>query len=161
MDCPVGSGPSSLKVGPRVASFLWPPRERDVTPAWAAWASTGGGGPGAPIHKPRSPKCWPPDTPNLGLVSCPEINNLSPMMLSVQGPSCFLKTYRLVLYTSKEEAKKARVYRPQGKCFAPALPPPSPPGELWLHPPRRRVPSETSWGPRGAGQGLLWPDLYA
>ncbi|XP_070259246.1 protein-arginine deiminase type-6 [Myotis yumanensis] len=42
-----------------------------------------------------------------------EINNLSPMMLSVQGPSCFLKTYRLVLYTSKEEAKKARVYRPQ------------------------------------------------
>ncbi|ELK27939.1 Protein-arginine deiminase type-6 [Myotis davidii] len=41
-----------------------------------------------------------------------EINNLSPMMLSVQGPSCFLKTYRLVLYTSKEEAKKARVYRP-------------------------------------------------
>ncbi|KAK1340439.1 hypothetical protein QTO34_019009 [Cnephaeus nilssonii] len=42
-----------------------------------------------------------------------EIKTLSQMVLSVQGPSCVLKNYRLVLYTSEEEAKKGRVYRPQ------------------------------------------------
>lgn len=62
------------------------------------------------------------------------------MVLSVQGPNCVLKNYRLVLYTSKDEAKKARVYRPQGERFAPALPPLSPPGDLWLHSPMRQGP---------------------
>ncbi|XP_014928435.2 protein-arginine deiminase type-6 [Acinonyx jubatus] len=42
-----------------------------------------------------------------------EIKSLSQMTLNVQGPSCTLKKYRLVLHTSKEEAEKARVYRPQ------------------------------------------------
>ncbi|XP_029801757.1 protein-arginine deiminase type-6 [Suricata suricatta] len=42
-----------------------------------------------------------------------EIENLSQMTLNVQGPGCTLKKYRLVLHTSKEEAEKARVYRPQ------------------------------------------------
>uniref|UniRef100_G3RGX7 Protein-arginine deiminase n=1 Tax=Gorilla gorilla gorilla TaxID=9595 RepID=G3RGX7_GORGO len=42
-----------------------------------------------------------------------EITNLSQMTLNVQGPSCILKKYRLVLHTSKEESKKARVYWPQ------------------------------------------------
>ncbi|XP_058409028.1 protein-arginine deiminase type-6 [Diceros bicornis minor] len=42
-----------------------------------------------------------------------EIKNLSQMTLNVQGPSCILKKHRLVLHTSKEEAEKARVYRPQ------------------------------------------------
>ncbi|KAM9243031.1 inactive protein-arginine deiminase type-6 [Dugong dugon] len=39
-----------------------------------------------------------------------EIQNLSQMTLSVQGPSCTLKKHRLVLHTSKEESEKARVY---------------------------------------------------
>uniref|UniRef100_A0ABI8AEQ8 Protein-arginine deiminase n=1 Tax=Felis catus TaxID=9685 RepID=A0ABI8AEQ8_FELCA len=42
-----------------------------------------------------------------------EIKSLSQMTLNVQGPSCTLKKYRLILHTSKEEAEKARVYRPQ------------------------------------------------
>ncbi|XP_008046441.1 protein-arginine deiminase type-6, partial [Carlito syrichta] len=42
-----------------------------------------------------------------------EMKNLSQMTLSVQGPSCVLKKYRLVLHTSEEESEKARVYRPQ------------------------------------------------
>ncbi|XP_010343836.1 inactive protein-arginine deiminase type-6 [Saimiri boliviensis] len=42
-----------------------------------------------------------------------EIKNLSQMTLKVQGPSCLLKKYRLVLHTSEEESKKARVYWPR------------------------------------------------
>nr|XP_020141085.1 protein-arginine deiminase type-6 [Microcebus murinus] len=42
-----------------------------------------------------------------------EIKNLSQMMLNVQGPSYTLKKYQLVLHTSEEESKKARVYWPQ------------------------------------------------
>nr|XP_012295141.2 protein-arginine deiminase type-6 [Aotus nancymaae] len=42
-----------------------------------------------------------------------EIKNLSQMTLNVQGPSCLLKKYRLVLHTSEEESKKARVYWPR------------------------------------------------
>lgn len=42
------------------------------------------------------------------------------MVLKVQGPSCIIKNYRVVLHTSKEEAEKARVYRPQGECVSPA-----------------------------------------
>nr|XP_008249781.1 protein-arginine deiminase type-6 [Oryctolagus cuniculus] len=42
-----------------------------------------------------------------------EIKNLSRMILNLQGPSCVLKKYRLVLHTSREEAEKARVYWPQ------------------------------------------------
>ncbi|XP_062963002.1 protein-arginine deiminase type-6 [Cynocephalus volans] len=45
--------------------------------------------------------------------SSEEIKNLSQMTLNVQGPSCILKKYRLVLHTSKEESKKAKVYWPQ------------------------------------------------
>ncbi|XP_012517927.1 PREDICTED: protein-arginine deiminase type-6 [Propithecus coquereli] len=42
-----------------------------------------------------------------------EIKNLSQMTLNVQGPSYTLKKYQLVLHTSEEESKKARVYWPQ------------------------------------------------
>ncbi|KAF6110520.1 peptidyl arginine deiminase 6 [Phyllostomus discolor] len=42
-----------------------------------------------------------------------EIKNLSQMVLTVQGPSRILRKHRLVLHTSEEEAKRARVYRPQ------------------------------------------------
>ncbi|XP_041621128.1 protein-arginine deiminase type-6 [Vulpes lagopus] len=42
-----------------------------------------------------------------------EIKSLSQMTLNVQGPGATLKKYRLVLHTSEEEARKARVYRPQ------------------------------------------------
>uniref|UniRef100_A0A8C9PLA2 Peptidyl arginine deiminase 6 n=1 Tax=Spermophilus dauricus TaxID=99837 RepID=A0A8C9PLA2_SPEDA len=42
-----------------------------------------------------------------------EIRKLSQMSLTVQGPSCILKNYKLILHTSKEEAEKTRVYRPQ------------------------------------------------
>ncbi|KAB1268344.1 Protein-arginine deiminase type-6 [Camelus dromedarius] len=42
-----------------------------------------------------------------------EIKGLSQMTLKVEGPSCVLKKYRLVLHTSKEESEKARVYRPK------------------------------------------------
>ncbi|KAG8506611.1 Protein-arginine deiminase type-6 [Galemys pyrenaicus] len=45
-------------------------------------------------------------------ISSEEIKRLSPMTLTVQGPSCFLKRHRLLLHTSEEEAEKARVYRP-------------------------------------------------
>lgn len=50
------------------------------------------------------------------LFFCPEIKSLSQMTLNVQGPGNTLKKYRLVLHTSKEEAEKARVYRPQSEC---------------------------------------------
>ncbi|CAO2589758.1 Protein-arginine deiminase type-6 [Lemmus lemmus] len=39
-----------------------------------------------------------------------EIQNLSQMTLTVEGPASVLKDYWLVLHTSKEEASKARVY---------------------------------------------------
>ncbi|KAM7324036.1 hypothetical protein ACRRTK_016341 [Alexandromys fortis] len=39
-----------------------------------------------------------------------EIQNLSQMTLSVEGPASVLKDYWLILHTSKEEASKARVY---------------------------------------------------
>ncbi|KAI5139313.1 Protein-Arginine Deiminase Type-6 [Manis pentadactyla] len=42
-----------------------------------------------------------------------EIKSLSQMTLNVQGPSCILKKYRLVLHTSKGKSEKARVSRPQ------------------------------------------------
>uniref|UniRef100_A0A8C8YT16 Protein-arginine deiminase n=1 Tax=Prolemur simus TaxID=1328070 RepID=A0A8C8YT16_PROSS len=42
-----------------------------------------------------------------------EIKNLSQMTLNVQGPSYTLKKYQLILHTSEEESKKARVYWPQ------------------------------------------------
>ncbi|CAK6440669.1 unnamed protein product [Pipistrellus nathusii] len=45
--------------------------------------------------------------------SSEEIKALSQMVLSVQGPSCVLKNYRLLLYTSEHEARKGRVYRRQ------------------------------------------------
>ncbi|KAM5320138.1 inactive protein-arginine deiminase type-6 [Glossophaga mutica] len=45
--------------------------------------------------------------------SAEEVKNLSQMVLTVQGPSRILRKHRLVLHTSKDEAKKARVYRPQ------------------------------------------------
>ncbi|XP_058516771.1 protein-arginine deiminase type-6 isoform X1 [Ochotona princeps] len=48
----------------------------------------------------------------------PEIKNLSRMTLNLQGPSCILKKYRLVLHTSKEESEKARVYWPQNSSDA-------------------------------------------
>uniref|UniRef100_A0A8C9PLB2 Peptidyl arginine deiminase 6 n=1 Tax=Spermophilus dauricus TaxID=99837 RepID=A0A8C9PLB2_SPEDA len=57
--------------------------------------------------------CWPEPC----LVSCPEIRKLSQMSLTVQGPSCILKNYKLILHTSKEEAEKTRVYRPQSECL--------------------------------------------
>ncbi|XP_055978550.1 protein-arginine deiminase type-6 [Sorex fumeus] len=41
-----------------------------------------------------------------------EMKSLSPMMLTVQGPSDVLKRYQLVLHTSAEEAERTRVYRP-------------------------------------------------
>uniref|UniRef100_UPI0040387D2D inactive protein-arginine deiminase type-6 n=1 Tax=Callospermophilus lateralis TaxID=76772 RepID=UPI0040387D2D len=44
-----------------------------------------------------------------------EIRKLSQMSLTVQGPSCILKNYKLILHTSKEEAEKTRVYRPQSE----------------------------------------------
>ncbi|XP_013362861.1 PREDICTED: protein-arginine deiminase type-6 [Chinchilla lanigera] len=43
-----------------------------------------------------------------------DIKDLSQMILSVQGPTCVLKNYQLVLHTSVEEADKARVYWPHG-----------------------------------------------
>ncbi|XP_047423258.1 protein-arginine deiminase type-6 [Sciurus carolinensis] len=46
-----------------------------------------------------------------------EMKNLSQMTLTVQGPSCILKNYRLVLHTSEEEAEKARVYWAQKDAF--------------------------------------------
>ncbi|XP_052031686.1 protein-arginine deiminase type-6 [Apodemus sylvaticus] len=39
-----------------------------------------------------------------------EIENLSQMTLTVEGPSSILQNYQLLLHTSEEEAKKARVY---------------------------------------------------
>ncbi|GAB1289155.1 Protein-arginine deiminase type-6 [Apodemus speciosus] len=39
-----------------------------------------------------------------------EIENLSPMTLTVEGPSRILRNYQLLLHTSEEEAKKTRVY---------------------------------------------------
>ncbi|XP_004603436.2 protein-arginine deiminase type-6 [Sorex araneus] len=42
-----------------------------------------------------------------------EVKSLSPMMLTVRGPSDVLERYRLILHTSAEEAEKARVYRPR------------------------------------------------
>ncbi|XP_037354834.1 protein-arginine deiminase type-6 isoform X1 [Talpa occidentalis] len=45
-------------------------------------------------------------------ISPEEIKRLSPMTLTVEGPSCFLKRHQLLLHTSEEEAEKARVYRP-------------------------------------------------
>lgn len=55
--------------------------------------------------------------PGLSLCSsfCPEIQNLSQMTLSVEGPASVLKDYWLILHTSKEEASKARVYLHQSK----------------------------------------------
>ncbi|XP_004678604.1 PREDICTED: protein-arginine deiminase type-6 [Condylura cristata] len=44
-------------------------------------------------------------------LSSEEIKRLSPMTVTVQGPSCFLKGHRLLLHTSEGEAEKARVYR--------------------------------------------------
>ncbi|XP_025242884.1 protein-arginine deiminase type-6 [Theropithecus gelada] len=55
----------------------------------------------------------PEDKKTKKVIFSEEIKNLSQMTLSVQGPSCILKKYRLVLHTSKEESKKARVYWPQ------------------------------------------------
>ncbi|XP_037010684.2 protein-arginine deiminase type-6 [Artibeus jamaicensis] len=45
--------------------------------------------------------------------SAEEIKNLSPMVLTLQGPSDILRKHQLVLHTSKEEARRVRVYRPQ------------------------------------------------
>ncbi|XP_028609870.1 protein-arginine deiminase type-6 [Grammomys surdaster] len=39
-----------------------------------------------------------------------EIQNLSQMTLTVEGPTSILQNYHLLLHTSEEEAKKARVY---------------------------------------------------
>lgn len=39
-----------------------------------------------------------------------EIQNLSQMTLTVEGPTSILRDYQLLLHTSKEEAKKTRVY---------------------------------------------------
>ncbi|XP_054435590.1 protein-arginine deiminase type-6 [Pteronotus mesoamericanus] len=47
------------------------------------------------------------------VLSSEEIKNLSPMALTVEGPSHILRRHRLVLHTSKGDAKKARVYRAQ------------------------------------------------
>lgn len=82
---------------------------------------------------------------NVGLLFGSEVKSLSQMVLKVQGPSYIIKNYRVVLHTSKEEAEKARVYRPQSECVS-ALP-------------RAGSLSGGCWGPRAAGQGLLQPDL--
>lgn len=82
------------------------------------------------------------------------------MVLNVQGPSCVLKNHRLVLHTSQEESEKARVYRAQGECFCPSFVYSLASRGVVATPPPGRVSSETCGGPRGAGQGLLWPDLY-
>ncbi|XP_021017096.1 protein-arginine deiminase type-6 [Mus caroli] len=39
-----------------------------------------------------------------------EIQNLSQMTLTVEGPTSILQNYQLILHTSEEEAKRARVY---------------------------------------------------
>ncbi|XP_024410437.1 protein-arginine deiminase type-6 [Desmodus rotundus] len=62
--------------------------------------------------------CSPPDMGQVAdktkkVFSEEEIKNLSQMVLTMQGPSRILRKHRLLLHTSKEEAKKARVYRPQ------------------------------------------------
>jgi hypothetical protein len=57
---------------------------------------------------------------NLYLVFCSEIKNLSRLTLTVQGPCCILKNYRLILHTSEDEARKARVYWPRGECSCPS-----------------------------------------
>ncbi|XP_012656967.2 protein-arginine deiminase type-6 [Otolemur garnettii] len=41
-----------------------------------------------------------------------EMKNLSLMTVTIQGPSSLLRRYQLVLHTSEEESKKARVYWP-------------------------------------------------
>uniref|UniRef100_A0A8C0X6P9 Protein-arginine deiminase n=1 Tax=Castor canadensis TaxID=51338 RepID=A0A8C0X6P9_CASCN len=46
-----------------------------------------------------------------------EIKNLSRLTLTVQGPCCILKNYRLILHTSEDEARKARVYWPREDTF--------------------------------------------
>ncbi|XP_021482054.1 protein-arginine deiminase type-6 [Meriones unguiculatus] len=62
-----------------------------------------------------------------------EIQDLSQMTLIVEGPDQILKDYRLVLHTSEEEAKKARVYWSQKtlpSLFVPVLGPDKPFYEL-------------------------------
>ena len=111
---------------PRLAGCLWP-RGEQVAETY---------GRAGPEREPRGPQRSDPQAPTVGLtappstsgalacrgpstfylVFCPEIKSLSQMTLNVQGPSCTLKKYRLILHTSKEEAEKARVYRPQSEC---------------------------------------------
>lgn len=81
-----------------------------------AWARAGGRGSLAlQCTSPPPPGALASRIPEPRLVSCPEIKNLSQMVLNVQGPSGIFKNHRLVLHTSKEEAGKARVYLAQGE----------------------------------------------
>lgn len=75
----------------------------------------------APSCKPPPPRCCSVSGPEPHLVLCPDIKDLSQMTLNIQGPSCVLKNYHLVLHTSEEEAEKARVYWPHGES-SPAWP---------------------------------------
>ncbi|XP_012371571.1 protein-arginine deiminase type-6 [Octodon degus] len=52
--------------------------------------------------------------PDTQMVVSEDIKELTQMTLSIQGPTCILKNYRLVFHTSEEEAKKARVFWPHG-----------------------------------------------
>ncbi|XP_060040827.1 protein-arginine deiminase type-6, partial [Erinaceus europaeus] len=53
------------------------------------------------------------DVDNTSPVLSNEIKNLSPMILTVQGPSCILRNYSLVLHTTLKETEKARVFQLQ------------------------------------------------
>ena len=118
-------GPVLGVCGDHMASCLWP-RGRRVAEK-VTWPGAGQEAVvfGAPaLAQAPDPQPYCPLHPwgsglqkplNLCLLSGSEVKSLSQMVLKVQGPSCIVKNYRVVLHTSKEEAQKARVYRPQGE----------------------------------------------
>lgn len=115
------------------------------------------------LARQRLPLLPPPLQRWLYLAFCLEIQSLSQMTLNVQGPSCALKKYRLLLHTSKEEAEKARVYRPQSEFLdcttsSSGFSSNAPGGSRGQVVPSRDLVGGLQ-GPGAAGRGLVGPHL--